>query len=356
MTDGRALVYCEGFFNTPWGKTAHGLVRFTRRYDVAAVIDSRYAGQDAGMVLDHKPAGIPIFSDIDIALKADKPGNKAITHLVFGIATDAGKLTEEMKKDILHAVELGLHVDCGMHFFLSDDPSIFKAAQKSGSIIRDIRKTPPRHELHGYTGRIKEVESFRIALLGTDSAVGKRTTAWKLVEAFNTRGIKAELIGTGQTAWLQGALYGVIMDSLINDFVAGEIENAILEAWEHEHPQVMVIEGQGSLMNPLYPGGFEILSAGQPHSVVMQHAPTRKDYDGIPGSPIHPLAIQIQAVELLSGKPVTAITINHEGMKPDEIDLWCNQISEKTGLPVKDALIHNLNEIVDALLVLKQKM
>ena len=41
--DGRALVFCEGAFNTPEGKTAHGLVRFTERYEVLGVIDSNYA-------------------------------------------------------------------------------------------------------------------------------------------------------------------------------------------------------------------------------------------------------------------------------------------------------------------------
>ena len=51
--DGKALVYADGAFNTPNGKTAHGLVRFTERYTVVGVIDHKYAGQDAGMVLDN---------------------------------------------------------------------------------------------------------------------------------------------------------------------------------------------------------------------------------------------------------------------------------------------------------------
>ena len=55
--DGVALVYAEGAFNTLIGKTAHGLVRFTQRYDIAGVIDSTYAGQDAGMVLAYTGVG-----------------------------------------------------------------------------------------------------------------------------------------------------------------------------------------------------------------------------------------------------------------------------------------------------------
>jgi uncharacterized NAD-dependent epimerase/dehydratase family protein len=58
------------------------------------------------------------------------------------------------------------------------------------------------------------------------------------------------MIGTGQTAWMQGARYSMIMDSLVNDFVAGEIEHAVWQAWNDQHPDVIIIEGQGSLMNP----------------------------------------------------------------------------------------------------------
>ncbi len=349
MIDGVALVYCDEYFDTIWGKTAHGLIRFTKRYDVAALVDSTHVGEDAGVVLDGKERGIPIFVDIDSAIAHYRETERPITHLVFGVATDGGRLTPKMHADVLHALELGLNVDCGMHHFLSEDPDMVAAAERSGAQIRDVRKIPHRDDLHSYTGRIREVMSFRIAMLGTDSSIGKRTIAWKLVEAFQKRGISAELIGTGQTAWLQGARYGVRMDSLINDFVAGEIENAILEAWDNERPDVMVIEGQGSMLNPLYPGGFEIVAASQPHVVVMQHAPLRKDYDGLPGTPIHPLDRQIKAVELVSDKPVVALTLNHEGMQLEEIDEQCERLERETGLPVQDGLVHDLSRIIDVL-------
>ena len=140
------------------------------------------------------------------------------------------------------------------------------------------------------------------------------------------------------------------MDALINDFVAGEIEHAILQAWDEQKPQVMVIEGQGSLLNPLYPGGFEICAASQPHVIVMQHAPLRRDYDGIPGTPLHPLDRQIQAVELIADRPVVAITINHEEMKPEEIDAHCDRIERETGRVTRDGLVHDLDPVLDVLI------
>ena len=92
--DGKALVYCDGAFNTPNGKTAHGLVRFTERYEVTGVIDRKYAGQDAGMVLDGKNYGIPIFKDLKTALEQTGPENKPKV-MVVGLAPDGGRLPPE---------------------------------------------------------------------------------------------------------------------------------------------------------------------------------------------------------------------------------------------------------------------
>ena len=62
--DGRAVVYCEGSFGNDYGKTAHGLVRHTERYDVVAVIDSTLAGQDSGQVIDARANGIPVVASL----------------------------------------------------------------------------------------------------------------------------------------------------------------------------------------------------------------------------------------------------------------------------------------------------
>lgn len=345
--DGNAIVYCEGAFNTPNGKTAHGLVRFTRRYRVLSVVDSRYAAQDAGEVLDGRKTGIPVIGGIEEAVDRHlREGNRA-THLVVGIAPDGGRLSAAAREDIKKALQSGLNVDCGLHDFLSEDAELASLAEEKGVTIRDVRKTPPRNQLHFFSGKIEKVDALKIAVLGTDSAIGKRTTAWILVRAFEEAGCRAEMIGTGQTAWMQGARYSILLDSLINDFVSGEIEHAVWSAWNDQHPDVIVIEGQGSLMNPAYPGGFEILAAGRPDLVVLQHAPARQEYDGFPGYPIQPLRQQIQAIELISGRPVAAITINHENIPSDRIDQVCREVQQEAGLPAFDVLLQGAGGLVD---------
>jgi uncharacterized NAD-dependent epimerase/dehydratase family protein len=336
--EGNAIVYCEGMFNTLNGKTAHGLVRSTKRYRVLSVIDSRHAGQDAGEVLDGKAKKIPIFASLDQAVQMADSSNRPATHFVVGLAPDGGRLPSKARQDVSDAIAFGLNVDCGLHDYLSEDPQLANLADRYGAKIRDIRKPPPIKALHFFSGKIEEVKALKIAVLGTDSAVGKRTTAWLIVNALQDMGLRTEMIGTGQTAWMQGAKYVIIMDSLINDFVAGEIEHAVWTAWKEEQPEVIVIEGQGSLMNPAYPGGFEILAAGRPDIIVLQHAPARKDYDGFPGYRIQPLAQQIEAIELLSEKPVVAVAINHENLPEEQIPLMCDAIEQAVGLQAFDVL------------------
>ena len=336
--EGRAVVYCQGAFGTTNGKTAHGLVRRTERYRVLSVVDSTQAGADAGEILDGRTAGIPVFDDLESAVNEAAASGVPATHLVVGLAPDGGRLPAAARADIRQAITMGLNVDCGLHDFLTEDPTFTELATKHGVTLRDIRKTPPRDTLHFFDGKIEEVTSLKIALLGTDSAVGKRTTAWLLVDALEAAGITAEMVGTGQTAWLQGARHSIILDSLINDFVAGEIEHAVWSAWKSRRPDVIVIEGQGSLMNPAYPGGFEILAAGRPDLVVLQHAPARVDYDGFPGHRLHPLPKQIEAIELIGEKPVVAVTINHEEIPDDEIPNVVERVGREADLPAFDVL------------------
>jgi uncharacterized NAD-dependent epimerase/dehydratase family protein len=347
--EGDAIVYCQDAFATTNGKTAHGLVRRTRRYRVLSVVDARHAGKDAGFVLEGRDRGIPIHTSVEAAMAAARTAARPATHLVVGLAPDGGRLPPAARAEILAAIGAGLHVDSGLHDFLGDDPEMRALAARTGSRLRDVRRPAERSALHFWSGKIETVTSFKIAVLGTDSAVGKRTTAWLLVDALQAAGWRTELVGTGQTAWMQGARHSLILDSLVNDFVAGEIEHAVWSAWKESGAQVIVIEGQGSLMNPAYPGGFEILAAARPDVVILQHAPARKEYDGFPGYPLHPLPRQIQAIELISDKPVVAVTVNHENLERAAVPASCAAIAKETGLPACDPLLDGAGAVVETL-------
>jgi uncharacterized NAD-dependent epimerase/dehydratase family protein len=350
-TDGTAAVYCEGAFGSPSGKTAHGLVRDTRRYEVIAILDSRLAGRDAGEVLDGQPSGIPIVASLEGAAAVARGRGKGLTHFVIGLAPDGGRLPPAARAAVVEAIGRGLHVDSGLHDYLTDDPELVALAARTGARLRDVRKPKPTRDLHFFTGKIAEVQAVVVAVLGTDSAVGKRTTALIIERALHAAGVKALVIGTGQTAWLQGVRYGIVLDSIVNDFVAGEIEHVIHSAWTAERPDVLLLEGQGSLLNPAYPGGFELLAAGRPQAVVLQHAPARRDHDGFPGFPIGPVEKHIQLIEELSGRPVIAVTLNHEGISPEETDRTARELEAKLGgRPVVDVLRQGPERVVGELM------
>jgi uncharacterized NAD-dependent epimerase/dehydratase family protein len=354
--DGNAIVYCEGAFNTTNGKTAHGLVRFTRRYRVLAVVDSRYAGQDAGQVLDGKANGIPVAASIEEAVAVSQGSGYPVTHLVVGLAPDGGRLSAKARADIQSAISWKLNIVCGLHDYLSDDPKMVELAKASGVTLSDIRKPPPVEDLHFFTSKIEQVDSFKVAVLGVDSAVGKRTTAWKVMDGLIGKGRSAELVGTGQTAWLQGVRYGLLLDSIINDFLTGEIEHAVWTAWNEQHPEFLILEGQGSLLNPAYPGGYELIAAARPDAVILQHVPMRKEYDGFPCYKIQDLSKQIAAIEMISDKRVIAIAVNHENISPDRISEVCTSIERESGLPTTDVLTQGADKIVLAVIEAEGKL
>ena len=351
--EGVAVVYCEGCYGNTYGKTAHGLVRFTRRYHVAAIIDSTMAGQDAGVALDGEARDLPIVANLAAALEAIEHDGRRASHFVLGLAPDGGALDADARGAVLEAIDVGLDVDAGLHTFLNDDEELCAAAFSAGVRLRDVRRPPARSQLHFFSGKIEAVDSLIVAVLGTDSGVGKRTTAFLLADSLVASGVTAEVIGTGQTAWLQGARYGIILDSLVNDFVAGELEHAVWSAWSELRPDVILVEGQGSLMHPAYPGGFEILAATRPRGVILQHAPARRDYEGFPGYEIPSVERHIATIELISPARVIGISINGEHLDPVEATEVTTRLAEQTDLPALDPVAGNITPLVDAILTLR---
>jgi uncharacterized NAD-dependent epimerase/dehydratase family protein len=342
--DGTAVVVCEGAFAGTGGKTAHGLVRHTRRYAVRAVIDSHSAGGDAGEMLDGVSAGIPIVASLEAAIAAvGRPD-----FLVVGVATHGGVLPPECRPAIREALAMGLHVDSGLHQFLGDDPEFAPLARTSGARIRDVRRTPDRSGMHAFTGDVLGTRALRVAVLGTDSGVGKRTTAQILRAALEASGRRAALVGTGQTAWMQGVEYGLILDSLVNDFVSGEIEHQVLRA-ARDGAEVILVEGQGCLTHPAYPGGFEILAGAQPQAIVLQHAPARTHYDGWPQFPLAGPARERQLIDLLGPGRVVAVALNHEGLTRAGASSAAERLEAELGLPCCDPLVDGAGKVIAAL-------
>jgi len=278
-----AVVYCEGNFARIDGKTANGLVRHSEAYLIHSVIDSTLAGQDSGLVLDGIENGVLIHADLDSAIR----GSQSPLHtVIYGMAPSSGKLSGRDRTVVLKAISYGMNVVCGLHEYLGEDVEIAAAAKSRGVKIRDIRKPRASKDLRLFDGSIQGIGAIRIAVLGTDCAIGKRTTATVLVRALNAIGIRAVLVGTGQTGLMQGAKYGVALDAVPPQFCCGELERMVVDADRAERPEVIVIEGQGALSHPAFCTSAFILRGSQPQGVILQHAPKRPHRCDFPNMPM----------------------------------------------------------------------
>ena len=347
MMGSSAVIYCEAFFGACDGKTANGLVRHSERYEILAVIDSEKAGLDAGTVLDDTPNGIPICADLAgaIALAGRVPD-----FFILGMAPLSGMLSPLERGVVLDAMARGMSVVNGLHEFLNDDPEFVAAKAAHGVTILDVRRPRDKKDLRMFSGRIAEVTCPRIAVLGTDGAIGKRTTATILTHALNERGIRAVLVGTGQTGLIQGARYGVALDAIPCQFCSGELEAAVVEAFEGEHPDVIIIEGQGALSHPAYLSSTFILRGGRPDAVILQHAPARRMLGDFPDVPTPTPASEIALLRAFAGTEVIGLTINHEAMTDAEVSAAIILYELELGIPATDALTRPTDRLVDMVL------
>ncbi len=345
-----AIVLANGRYQTVNGKVAHGLVRGSDRFQVLAVVDPGCAGRDAGEVLDGIRRHIPIVASLSAALAV---GDTPPEYCVVGIATHGGHFTPELRALLLEAAHTGLSIVNGLHDCASDDPAIVAAVERHGATIIDLRKTRPKHELHFWSGAIHQVRTPRLAVLGMDCAIGKRTTARLLTETLNKAGIRAEMIYTGQTGWMQGGRYGFVLDSVINDYVSGELEHAIVSCEREVQPDIMILEGQSSLRNPSGPCGAELLLSAAVQGVILQHAPGREFFEGYEslGCRLPSVDDEIRLIACY-GVPTLAVTLHGQGLSSQELAETQQTLQTRLGIPV----VRALEEGMEALLAVVRRL
>lgn len=342
----RALVYCENEFGNIDGKVANGLARHSEKYEILGIIDSTKAGLDTGEYLDGKINGIPVFSSINDAI--EKMGFIP-EYFIYGIAAQTSYLDREQRDIILEAMKIGMNFVNGLPEFFTEDEEFIRKAIEYRVHIYDMRKSPPRKHLHNFSGQIYEVPTPVIAVLGTDCAVGKRTTAVRLVKALKKIGLNPAFIATGQTGLLQGAKYGIAVDVLSSGFASGEIEHAIINAFEKEHPDIIVVEGQGALSHPAYTSSSAIVRGAVPNAIILQHPPRRTNHCDYPKIPMPTLESEIKLIERFSGSRVIAITINHEDMIDSELENTIIEYESIYNLPTTDVLEFGCDKVITTL-------
>ncbi|MEO5980506.1 MAG: DUF1611 domain-containing protein [Chryseolinea sp.] len=343
MEKSKAIVITGGYLTSSNAKTAHGLIRGTDRFEIIGFIDEKAAGKDAGELLDGKNRNMPIYSSISDFVKTGQQAQ----YCVIGVATKGGIIPDSLRVILKEALEKGFNLVNGLHEYISDIPELADLAKQKGLEIIDVRKPKKATQLHFWSGTIKEVKCPKIAVLGTDCALGKRTTTRFLVEAMKQAGFKAEMIYTGQTGWMQGAKYGFVFDSTLNDFISGEMEHAVVTCYNEAKPDIIFIEGQSALRNPSGPAGAEWIVSADADAVVLQHNPARKQYKDMEYYPAYlPELIDEIALIRMYGAPTVAVTLNTSKITEHDARTAAANYEKQLGIPVVLPLEDGLEALV----------
>ncbi|MBA2740684.1 MAG: DUF1611 domain-containing protein [Actinobacteria bacterium] len=337
MKPRRILILGEGFsHDAHYGKTMRGIVRYGPD-PVVAILDSARAGE--------LYEGIPIVASVNDALCFDP------TVAIVGVATQGGRFPPAWRELLRSCIAKGLDVESGLHEFLTDDAELSELAARHGVELRDLRKPP--EGLSVPTGANFEHDAKVVLTVGSDCAIGKKTVAIELDLEARRRGLESVFVPTGQTG-IAIAGWGIAVDAVVADFLAGAAERLVVEGVERGG-KLLFVEGQGSLVHPLYSGvTLGLVHGSAPHLYVFCHVPGTTEIDGSPGHPIPSLTALVELHERISlpRRPaaVGAIALNTSRLDEPGAHEAIAAAEEETGLPADDPVRFGGAKLLDAVL------
>jgi uncharacterized NAD-dependent epimerase/dehydratase family protein len=306
---------------------------------VVAILDSTRAGDTED--------GVPVVASVEAALPLGP------TTALVGVATQGGRFPPEWIAVLRSCIEHGIDIENGLHVFLSDDPELRELAARRGVELRDLRRPPA--DLSTATGENLAVDGTIVLTVGSDCAIGKMTVSLELDLEARSRGVRSVFVPTGQTG-MAIAGWGISVDAVVADFVAGAAERLVVEG-HARGGELLWVEGQGSLLHPVYSGVTLGLYHGSvPHLLVLCHESGRTEIEGAGGGP-HPIPPLRDLVELherlaLPVRParVAAIALNTSALGEEDARAAVARAEEETGLPADDPVRFGAAKLVDAVL------
>ncbi|MGH7646288.1 MAG: DUF1611 domain-containing protein [Gemmatimonadales bacterium] len=346
----RFLIVADGQFGPLTSKTANSCLRYFPDR-IVAVLDRSQAGKTVQQVLGFGGA-IPVVDDFTRGLAL------GATAVLIGIAPRGGQLPPEWRGWLRSAIERGLEIWSGLHTFIADDPELGPLARARGVRILDARRPPT--DLPIADGRAAEVDAFVVLAVGSDCNVGKMTAQLELRDALVRRGLRTSFVATGQTGiFIEG--WGIAVDAVVADFVAGAAEALVLQG--AKDADIVLVEGQGSLVHPGYSGvTLGLLHGACPDAMVLCHQATRDfigDYHGRePWMRIPPLpelvAIYERAAAWIRPAKVLGIGLNTFDLDERAARAAVARAAAETGLPTTDPVRFDPGPVVDAIVAATQ--
>jgi len=333
----RYLILAEGRSGDPhYGKTARGVVRYARE-SVVAVLDSRRAGETY--------EGFPIVGSVEEALPF-RPNTALV-----GVATAGGRFPPAWRELLKRCVAAGLDLENGLHQRITDDPELVELARGSGAELRDLRRPPD--DLNVPTGANLDAPAHIVLTVGSDCAIGKMTVSLELDLEAQRRGVASVFVPTGQTG-IAITGWGIAVDAVVADFIAGAAERLVLEGVERGG-ELLWVEGQGSLTHPQYSGvTLGLFHGSAPHALVLCHQAGQKFVNDDPRFPMPSLTELVELHErtalIARPAPVVAVALNTRDLGEDEARRAVADAERETGLHADDPVRFGAARLVDAVL------
>jgi uncharacterized NAD-dependent epimerase/dehydratase family protein len=340
----RLAIFAEGLFHLHSGKTAHGVIRYGNR-EAVCVIDSTQAGRTAVDVEPFCLHPVPVVASVREAI------DMGATTLLIGVAPTGGKLDPAWRPALLEAIGAGLDLEAGLHTELSADAELRAAAERAGTKLRDLRAAPP--DLTVPKGPNSRPDSVRVVhSVGSDTVIGKKVVTLELDHAARERGERSVYVPTGQTG-VAIAGWGIAVDHVISDYVAGAGERLVLEG--AERGDLLFVEGQGALFHPAYSGvTLGLLHGSAPDQLILVHKAGARSIRNYPDLPLPPLPELIAAYELVTARVrparVTAIALNTSDLDEGGARAAIEAAQDETGLPADDVVRFGPARVLDAVL------
>jgi uncharacterized NAD-dependent epimerase/dehydratase family protein len=263
------------------------------------------------------------------------------TSILVGLAPAGGKLPAEWMETLRAASGAGLEIVSGLHQRL--------APEFPGKPVWDVREPPEGLPL--FSGKGFEVGPKVALTVGTDSAIGKMTATLEIQHAAREAGLRPEFVPTGQTG-IVIAGWGLCVDAVVSDFVAGASEQLVLEA-ARTSPDLILVEGQGSLGHPAYSGvTLGLMHGSCPDCLILCSAdPKEEVFRGVPRpSPARVARLYEEVASLIKPAPVVAVSLNTRGLDDAEARHLIAAVADQTGLPTADPFRSSAAPILEAVL------
>jgi uncharacterized NAD-dependent epimerase/dehydratase family protein len=277
----------------------------------------------------------PIVGSLEEALEHSP------TTVLVGLAPAGGRLPEEWMETLRRAADAGLEIVSGLHQRL--------APLFPGEKVWDVREPPEGIPL--FSGEAFGVGPKVALTVGTANAIGKMTATLEIERAARAAGVSAEFVATGQTG-IVIAGWGISVDAVVSDFVAGASEQLVLEAARRE-PDLILVEGQGSIGHPAYSGvTLGLLHGSCPDCLVLCADASREEVvTGVPRPAPAPAArLYEEVAALVKPAPVVAVSVNTGGLDDAQAAAFVAAVAEETGLPAADPLRGSAAPILEAVL------